>query len=175
MEDHMKNSFLASAAVLVLCMCIGSVPPVHAMTNGALATFEDQVIDLSKGWGEAKACTTDGTTTHCYRSEAEMKAAPSTNVSTMASACTPSVMLYSGTYFSGLSLNLTLSNVLHQLSKFNFDNITSSFGIGYCNARFYDGLSTFTAQYPGSTLAYASASVMAAGWDNRISSVFIVP
>lgn len=171
----MKNSFLASVAALVLSTYIISAPPVHAASKGALATFEGQIIDLSTGWGEAKACTTDGTTTQCFRSEAEMTAATSTNVSAMSTACTPSVMLYSGTYFSGLSLRLNLSNVLYKLSTFNFDNVTSSFGIGYCDAHFYDGLSSFTAEYPGSTVAYASAAVMAAGWDNRISSVFIVP
>lgn len=171
----MKNSFLASVAALVLSTCIISASPAHAASKGALATFEGQIIDLSTGWGEAKACTTDGTTTRCFRSEAEMRAATSTNVTALATACTPSVMLYSGTYFSGLSLNLTLSNVQYKLSTFNFDNITSSFGIGYCDAHFYDGLSSLTAQYPGSTVAYASASVMVAGWNNRISSVFIVP
>jgi hypothetical protein len=171
----MKKSFLGSALALMLTFGIAPIGSADAAAKGVLATFEGQTIDLSKGWGDAKACITDGTTTQCFRSETEMQSAPSTQIATLATGCIPSVMLYSGTYFTGLALNLTASNSVIALSGYGFDNITSSYGIGYCNASFYDGLNKSTAQYPGPTNAYASATVMMSGWDNRISSVFIAP
>lgn len=138
-----------------------------------LAMFEGSLIDLSTGWGAATACTTNSTRTVCFRTEAEMRSYLANQPASLTSTCIPSVNLYSGTYFSGNVLNITDKSILVDLSSRGFDNVTSSYAIGYCSSRFFDGYSLTTAQYPGSTVAYASATTMAAGWDNRISSIII--
>lgn len=164
-------------AILAL---IGTLTPIKSASAspttsaGVLATFEGRTIDLSKGWGSATACSTDGVNTTCYRSAHQMATAQSVPaVALAASVCIPSVNLYSGTKFTGLVLNINSHGGPTALSQYGFDNITSSYAIGYCDAVFYDGTTNTSSVYPGPTTAYSSATSMLTGWDNRISSITI--
>lgn len=87
-------------------------------------------------------------------------------------ACTPSVRLYSGANHSGSLLNVTAQYTFVNLSSHGFDNITSSYRIGGCNAGLYGGANG-ASPYPGNTSAGVSASSMLSGWDNAVSSVYI--
>jgi hypothetical protein len=88
-------------------------------------------------------------------------------------SCASALKLYRSTSFTGAVLQLTSRGTFINLSSFGFDNDTSSYQVGACSSTFYDGASGGTPVYPGTTTANSSASSMLAGWDNRVSSVFI--
>lgn len=171
-----RRSAVIVATVLAVVLS-ALVPSAGAQSEGALATFEGQVLDLSIGWGKARACSTDGTTTQCFRSEAEMDrilgSGPTTGgVSTMAT-CLSYLRLYRSTSYGGAVLQIATLYTFLNLSAYGFDNDTSSYRVGSCNAYFYDGANGGTPLYTGNTAANASAATMLTGWDNRVSSVYI--
>jgi len=154
-----------------------SATAARAESTGALATFEGQVIDLSVSWGKARACTSDGVTTQCFRTEAEMdrftgNSTSAGRVGTMA-ACSSYLRLYRSTSYGGAVLQLATRYTYINLSLYGFDNDTSSYRVGACPAYFYDGANGGTPLYPGATGANSSASTMVTGWDNRVSSIYI--
>ena len=147
--------------------------------GGVTATFEGTAINLGDGWGDAQACIADASETRCYRTEDELAlaesqtlAAPSAPAALLTS-CSTSVRLYSGTSYTGSVLYLSTQYYVYNLSNYGFNNITSSYKVGACSAYFYDGAGLGAPIYPGSTSAHSWSSTMAAGWDNRISSVYI--
>ena len=146
-----------------------------ADTNSQLADFEGSLIDLGKDWGEAKACWSDGRTTECFRTESQMDSQINQRFTLKAAAvtCATSVKLYSNTSYGGSVLSLVTRTVPINLSAYGFDNLTSSYVIGSCNALFYDYANNVSPTYPGSTTANSSASSMSTGWDNRVSSMYI--
>ncbi len=145
--------------------------------NPSLASFEGATIDLRGGWGDAKACTSNGTTTTCYRTEAEMDA--NTQASRVSSGvviqatCSGTLRLYSGTSYTGSLLQLSTQQVYTNLSPYGFDNVTSSYKVGPCSSIFYDGANGSGSVYPGNTNANIQSPTMLGGWDNRISSIYI--
>lgn len=145
--------------------------------EGVLAWFDGQWIDLSEGWGGAAACSSDGVTATCYRSEAEMDRAAMASMASMAivplASCASSLRLYRSTSYGGAVLQLTTRGVYLNLSAYGFDNDTSSYKVGACASYFYDGANGGSPLYPGGTGANASATSMLTGWDNRVSSVYI--
>lgn len=183
---HAQRNHLIQAGIAIVAITVGSLGrPAGAVTApGVLARFEGQTIDLSQGWGQAHACTTTIIGTACYRTEAEMNqasaVAPSTRATrstrsssptTATGSCSSSLRLYDGTSFTGSVLALTTTGSLIQLSSYGFDNVTSSYKVGACNANLYSGLQS--GLYPGATGANSQSSVMLSGWDNTISSVVI--
>lgn len=134
------------------------------------ALFEGRHIDLAQGWNEARACAQLPSVTHCFRTVADMERELSDDFAVL--ACSSPLRLYDGTSFGGVVLTLTTTGTLLNLSTFGFDNRTSSYRVGACNARFFDTPGGST-QYPGTTTAGASAASMLSGWNNRLSSVRI--
>ena len=170
-------------AVLVITTVIpatGNVARAEARAPGT-ASFEGRTIDLSNGWGEAAACATDGATTRCFRSEADMDRflavdAPAqlktSEGATSFSGCSTALRLYDGSGFAGSVLNVSISGVWVNLSTYGFDNRTSSYRVGACSSYFAENASGGGAWYPGNTAAWAQASSMTAGWNDRVSSVY---
>jgi hypothetical protein len=165
----------------VACVSWPGVTAASDTGHGVIASFEGGWINLAEGWGEATACTSDGITTACYRTEAEMNAASNPVVGATARSlaivplltCASSLKLYRSTSFTGAVLQLTSRGVYTNLSTYGFDNDTSSYQVGACTSYFYDGASGGTPLYPGTTTANSSATSMLTGWDNRVSSVYI--
>lgn len=168
---------------LAFVACV-SWPGANALAEsgrGVIASFEGGWANLAQGWGEATACTSDGVTTECYRTEAEMDAANTPLVGATSRsltivpllACVSSLKLYRSTSFTGAVLQLTSRGTYTNLSTYGFDNDTSSYQVGACTSYFYDGASGGTPLYPGTTTANSSAASMLTGWDNRVSSVYI--
>ena len=66
-----KVSRLIMLCVLLLASGVASHSAVHASgdsdtgAGGVVAWFEGRWIDLADGWGEARACTSDGRNTVC--------------------------------------------------------------------------------------------------------------
>lgn len=167
---------VASAmATLTSAPAGASSAPVDAQAS-IVASFEGGSLRLADGWGEAHACTSDGKTARCYRTEAEMDAAegkrPEVSTPMPLIDCGTSVRLYSSTGYGGDVLQLTTRFVTINLASHGFNNVTSSYRIGSCSAQFYDTTGG-SIQYPGSTTAGSSAALMVSGWDNRVGSVYI--
>lgn len=143
--------------------------------NAVMAHFEESLIDLSKDWGEARACWSDGRTTECFRTEGQMDDFVSEKVlvSVTTLTCPTAVKLYSNTSYGGSVLSLVLRATTINLNAYGFDNLTSSYVIGSCDAKFYDLTNLGLPTYPGSTTANSSAASMLTGWDNRVSSIRI--
>lgn len=140
-----------------------------------IATFEGRDLRLAESWAEATACISDLESTRCYRTADELRQAEGLDRPTPSprATCGSYLELRGDTGYNGLVLYLTARGTYIALSGYGFDNITSSYKIGACSARFYDGGSGST-QYPGSTSAGVWASSMVSGWDNRVSTVYIL-
>lgn len=147
-----------------------------------IADFEGIEIDLRDGWDGAKACLTDGITTECFDTEAEMLAAAGVSATAppspagsgfRRSSCSSFLRLYSGSYYNGSVLGLNTRFSVMNLSSYGFNNITSSYRVGDCGSAMWDASNGTSGLYPGNTSAGVSAGVMQSGWDNRISSVYI--
>jgi hypothetical protein len=180
MSRHFSRTAIAIAVLSTTLIALPAASTSAAATSpGVLAQFEGRTIDLSEDWGEATACsiTTVGAT--CYRTEQEMDAAFAVTLRValslrglfgILSNCVTQVKLYDGTSYGGTVLQLW-GRQTHVLSTSGFDNVTSSYKIGACDAEFYSGIST--GPYPGNTSAGAQSTAMVAGWDNIVSSIYI--
>jgi hypothetical protein len=129
-----------------------------APSRASVATFEGSTLDLKKGWSSAGACTSDGITTQCFRTESEMdqflatqdsstEAASSDSVSIQAT-CSSSVRLYDGTAYSGQVLNLSSRSTWLNLSTWSFSDRTSSYKIGSCSSNLADYTNGGGSWYP---------------------------
>lgn len=85
---------VAFASVLA---CWPTDSTAAATEESGTATFEEQTLDLSVDWGEARACASSPSGTRCYRSEQEMDRAEASFAEGPAAACSSSLRLYSGT------------------------------------------------------------------------------
>jgi hypothetical protein len=167
-----RTRFIGASALAVAALAIAA-NPAHAAQPKSTVTFEGRAINLSAGWGDAHACTTDGTTTQCFRTEAEMdqRGTAAASFSPM-TACSATLRLYRSANYGGDVLQLSTRFITLSLAAYGFDNDTSSYRVGTCSARLYDTTTGVTA-YPGNTTAGAVAPAMASGWDNRVGSVYI--
>jgi hypothetical protein len=172
-----RDPAIAATLITLTALSIGNtasalVPESPASTKTAvIATFEGAAFDMTRGWGAATACNVTDTATICYRTEAAMNKAiaPAPGTGSVAANCSSSLRLYDGTGHTGQVINIATRSTLLSLSGYGFDNKTSSYIVGACSARLYNGIGT--SQYGGSTSAGASATSMASGWNNVISSV----
>jgi hypothetical protein len=158
--------------------------------KGKLAWFEGEQIDLGKGWGPAKACALTETSLRCYRSEAQMDRAlglenaddvndgPVSSLAGFASSalttCSSSVRLYENGSYGGSVFSISIRWTYINLGGYGFDNRASSYRVGACDAQFYAGSSGGGGSYPGGTWAFASSSSMCCGWDNVVTSIYIL-
>jgi len=152
---------------------------------GVEAVFEGRPIDLTGDWGDATACLiwNEVGVHECFRTEAEMdkRAAeleqefglpPGDPAKT--TYCSGSVKLYDGVVYTGNVLNFRDRFTWINLSTYGFSNKTSSYKIGPCSSIFADYNSGGYPRYSSTeTEAWDTATVMASGWGNRVSSIYI--
>ena len=179
MRPILLATALLTTALLAPPQAVGAAPG----RGPSIAQFEGGTIDLRNGWGEATACATDGVSTECFRTEDELDQFLTTSDTTLQlsalgdvgiqSTCPTVLKLFSNPSFGGSVLALGTRFAVINLSTWSFSNITSSYSVGACSSTFYDGANAVPPVYPGNTTAGASAASMLAGWDNRISSVYI--
>ena len=190
---HLLRAIVIAVAVLAPATAVAaSAHPTVTVIDPdeqkpTLAWFEGRQVDLSKGWGQAKACliTYDGTI--CFRSESQMDRylrtmptpaeEPSERESALlgssraATMCSSSLRLYDGANHTGSVLSTAIRWIVLNLPNYGWDNRTSSVRVGSCGAEFfsgsYGGGSVFGA-YPGQWLWW-----MPSGWDNIVTSVYI--
>ncbi len=177
--------FLAVAVVAALVV----VAPVGASTgerddpaSGVEADFQGDSIDLSEDWGDAMACLIwdEAGVEECFRTEAEMDKRIAELERKMgvgsakASQCSGSMRLYDGVGYSGQVLYIRNRLSWINLSPYGFSNKASSFKIGPCSSYLADYTWGDGSWYSTSaTQAWDVASVMASGWSNRVSSIYI--
>jgi len=144
-------------------------------SSGSIASFEGQSIDLTRGWGEATACAAFADTTTCFRTEAAMRRwlAETRPTTELLSSCSSSVDLYEHGGFGGAVLGLYAQGAWINLATYGFNDKTSSYAVGGCDSYFAEHTDGNGNWYPGNTSAWASSGVMASGWNDRISSVWI--
>ena len=152
--------------------------------NPSEAVYDGETIDLSEGWGTARACAELGSVTECYDTLAELLAAhPELGLgggalkggaaitATALVNCATTLRLYDGTSYSGTVLILSTRGIILNLSAYGFDNKASSYKNGACATNMYTGAtaggSSFTAG------ANVQSSSMPAGFNNTVSSVYI--
>lgn len=177
MKKHLVKILTAVGVLMVPLAVPVSASAIGGQKPSVVASFEDGWIQLADGWGEARACTSDGVSTRCYKSEADMDAAEvrlngPLSVVPLADCALPTLKLYRSSSYAGSVLQLTARLVVINLASYGFDNDTSSYKIGSCSAGFYDTTGGAT-QYPGNTGANVTSPSMLSGWDNRVGSVYI--
>ncbi|WP_105968828.1 hypothetical protein [Streptomyces geranii] len=152
--------------------------------KGMKAQFEGRTIDLSKSWGAAKACTVwrAGGVVQCFRTaeEQERTASELTRLRTgrvAAATCSTPLRVYEHGEFNyngtvnGRTLSFYDRGYWQNLTDYNFNDQTSSYRIGSCNAHLAEHIGGGAYWYPGNTNAWYSEGVLYSGWNDRISSV----
>jgi hypothetical protein len=161
-----------------------SATSASAATTGVVAKFGNGTMDMSQGWGAAKACLVwqQGGVVECFATRQELEAReaqlrPAGPASTTAAApdtsCASSLDLYTGANYTGNQLDLWDIGVWQNLADYGFDNVTVSFVGGACAFHLAQNANGGGYWYPGYTGAYGASPNMGS-WDDTVSSVYIV-
>ncbi len=145
-----------------------------------VAIFEGRPLDIANDWEEAQACIVWPDlleVVECFRTveEADERLVELESQSGSASllACSSSLHLYDFTYYGTPRLTIAGSGFWLNLSAYGFDNRTSSYQVGACDAIFADFAFGGGDWYPlALTKANTWSPTMISGWNNRVSSVF---
>jgi hypothetical protein len=182
----MHRSFATAAlAALVLALTPAATQARTVSASGAsqsVAIFEGGQIDLSHGWGDAKACVVHdgGNTVECFRDRASLlvredqlqsrtAAAPTTATTT----CSTPLRLFADSNYGGRELDFYDRGYWQNLSTWSFDNQLSSYKVGGCAVYLADGANGGGSWYPGNATAGHWEPAMVSGWNDRISSIYI--
>jgi hypothetical protein len=87
--------------------------------------------------------------------------------------CSTPLRLWDGTYETGAMVSIYARGVWVNLNIVNFGDKTSSYIVGSCSVELADGQNGSGSRYPYCLSAGCVENVMASGWDNRISSVYL--
>lgn len=169
--------FLAAALMTVATSSAVAGSSSAIESRPGLALFEGKLIDLSRGWGDARTCVVFDVdrVAECYRDAATLHARETeltSEVSILASCSTP-LRLYANTGFAGQELAIYTRGIWQNLSTWGFDNKLSSYKVGACGSHLAENANGGGSWYPGNTGAGAQSSSMLSGWDNRVSSVYL--
>ena len=88
-------------------------------------------------------------------------------------SCSTPLRLYDGTYLSGTSVSIYTRGAWINLSSYGFDNRTSSFQVGACSVSLAAGSGGGGLHYSECLYAGCVENVVASGWNNVISSVYV--
>lgn len=141
--------------------------------------FEGEQLDLSQGWGGARACLVSDDGVECFRTIAELDKREeqlsahlvSAGAATAATCSTP-LRLYDGYYQTGAVLSFASRGIWLNLSTYGFDNRTSSYRVGSCNVELASSANGGGSHYSWCLSSYCVENVMKPGWNNVVSSVY---
>jgi hypothetical protein len=176
---------LASAAAIVLSAgsMAAAAPSTDARAAGAVATFEGQSIALGNSWGEAKVCVVSRrlSATTCFRSTQAAAAfrtatSPSADQSEVAVPllCANPLVLWADGQGSGRQLQFCDTGYWQNLSDYSFDNQMSPFSTGNSNTHMAENAGGGGAWYPGNTERMCYTGYLVSGWNDRVSSVYLI-
>lgn len=179
LEVQAENAPVQTAAAdLVLEEAVQSSPK--------WATFEGQRIDLSTGWGEARACLVlEEDVVECFRTKAEADAREAENGSDRNDMTAPSggddtiAAVYCGDYaylcehqnWGGRCLGFLQRQSNINLSNYGFNDKMTSYDIGPCGVTFYEHANRGGASLYRGPWAYSSN--VGTTWNDRVSSIWI--
>lgn len=175
--------------LLVVSAAVASMGAASAdePSEDRTVTFDGQVLDLSRDWGDAEACFVweQQGIVECFASETEMdtwiaaldnsaESVDSGGITPLAVTCSGYLRLYDGTSYTGQVLYLRDRAQWINLSTYGFNQKTSSYKVGPCSSIFADYNNGGGDRYPTYlTQAYDQASSMLTGWNNDVTSVYI--
>lgn len=179
----MKSKLLFTLIALTAVVLALPAGASEDKSDSGLALFEEEVIDLVDGWGDATACLVWDTESvvECFRTEAELieradelERSRAAGGAAASSSCSTSLKLYDGTSYTGSALYLYTRTQWINLSNYGWANRTSSFKVGACSSYFADYPNGGGSWYPTShTQAWDQSASMISGWNNRVSSVYM--
>jgi hypothetical protein len=178
------------AVVVALAGVVLMAPGVSTAesSGGSVATLGTGTVDLSSGWGAAKACFSaqQGAELECFASVAAMKAAEAklgltgssspagSSSAAPATSCSSYVELFSGASYTGLEFDDFDDGYWLNLSSVGFADLTVSFAGGACQFYLAQGTNGGGSWYPGYTGPYGTSTNMGLYWNDTIKSVYIV-
>lgn len=176
-----KPRHLAATIAILILLAAGGLPSAaQGLTDaGVIAEFEGTQIDLTQGWGEARACLVLASTTQCFRTIDELTVAErrlaegNGGTISLAATCSTALRLYDGTYQTGSVLSIATRGQWINLGLYGFDNRTSSYRVGACAVELASGTNGSGSRYFRCLYAYCEEDVMASGWDNVLSSAYL--
>lgn len=180
---HRRFAISFAAIVALAVLAIGSLPAAAAAPeNGpTLALFEGKLIELSHGWGDARACLVSQAAgvAECFRDRAGLEAresqlqAQTVSPATATASCSTPLRLFADASYGGRELDFYDRGYWQNLGTWGFDNQLSSYRVGGCGVYLADGTYGGGSWYPGNTSAGHSESSMLSGWNDRVSSIYI--
>jgi hypothetical protein len=87
--------------------------------------------------------------------------------------CSTALRLHDGTFQTGTTVYVYARGIWVNLSDVGFNNMTSSYTVGACAVVLASGTNGGGSHYPYCLFAGCVEDVMAPGWDNVISSVYL--
>ncbi len=149
-----------------------------AGTTPAAAAFEGHRIDLANNWEQAQACIVlrQAQIVECFRTlgQAEDRATAVTAQYAVAGySCSSPLRLFENSNYGGRQLLFFDRGYWQNLTDYGFNDQLSSYIIGACSTYLAEHINGVGAFYPGPKWAWAGVSYLIAGWDNRISSLYM--
>ncbi|MFI8364263.1 hypothetical protein ACIGD1_29400 [Streptomyces sp. NPDC085612] len=178
-----KQKFLAvacAAAAMAGAGWAAGAPAAAAQPaqRGVVASFDGTAIDLSRGWGAARACGVWQGAVACFRSveELDRKAADEARsrlASVALAACSTPLQLGEHNDLRGRVLRFYDRGFWQNLGGYGFNDQTSSYRTGACTAHLAEHNDGQGYWYPGNTGPNHYESGMRSGWNDRVSSIKI--
>lgn len=161
-------------------------------TPPIIADFEGRKIDLAKDWGAARACLVwrQGGVVECFRTNQALDAreqqlspqrqqpkqagtGAASGTAAASFSCSSSLNLYEHSWYGGRRVSYWDRGFWQNLSGAGFDNKMSSYVTGGCYAHLAENAWGGGWWYPGYTGPYYGEGWLSAGWDNRVSSIYL--
>lgn len=162
------------------------VVPTQAASEepGAQASFEGETIDLAiDGWGEAHVCSVFGGETECFRTIEEAEAweaelglgvASVQRSAAVLAACSAPLQMWKDGGYGGDRVRFWDRGYWQNMTAWSFNDQMSSFVTGACGVHLAEHTNGGGYFYPGNTNANVATPVLVAGWNDRVSSIYIV-
>src|SRR6266496_2950245 len=134
--------------------------------------FEGKPIDLSKGWGDARACLVArvASVVECFRDQAglasresQLQAQIASSPELAATSCSGPLRLFADASYGGRELDFYDRGYWQNLSTWSFDNQLSSYKVGACGVYLADYANGGGSWYPGNTSAGHDEPTMLSG------------
>jgi hypothetical protein len=148
-------------------------PASGADQNIAHARFEGRWVDLSRDWAGARACLVyPGRPTECFRTVQSLRVRETAFRSPDIS-CSAPLDLHNWSGQTGTLVSIYSRGLWINLSDLSFNNMTSSYTVGACAIELAANSGGGGSHYARCLYAWCVENVMATGWNNAVSSVYL--
>ena len=142
------------------------------------AGFEGRRIDLATNWEQAQACVVlrQAGLVECFRTLAQAQARADTITPQFAAAgysCSYPLRIFEHSNYGGRQLLFFDRGYWQNLPDYGFNDQLSSYIVGACYTYLAEHVGGGGAFYPGPGWAWSGVPWLQAGWDNRVSSIYM--